>query len=48
MKNIFLPETNNDSIFVFIGNPKAMLLIIFIVLAALIILMIHEKRKGDK
>ena len=48
MKNAFLPETNNDSIFVFVGNPKAMLLIIFIVLTALIMLMIHKMRKGDK
>lgn len=48
MKNIFLPETTNDSIFVFICNQKAMFLILFIVLAVLIILMILKKRKGDK
>ena len=52
MKNLYLPEAQNDKIFAFLGEPDGILIIaygiIFAVLITLIILMIRKKKNGDK
>ena len=52
MRNTYLPDAKSDSIFAFLGNTDALILIayavIFAVLITLIIIMISKKRKDDK
>ncbi len=52
MKNMYLPEAKNDSLFSIIGNTDALIImaygIIFLVLIILIVIMIYKKRKGGK
>ncbi len=50
MKEFYLPEAKNDSIFAFVGNVDTLILVGVIVsaLIAFIMLMIHQKRKDDK
>ena len=50
MKEFYLPEAKNDSIFAFVGNVDTLILVGVIVVALItfIMLMIRKKRKGDK
>ena len=52
MKDIYLPETQNDRIFAFLGNfDKTSLIVcgtVFAALVTLIIFLIRKNRKGDK
>ncbi|MBR5614116.1 MAG: hypothetical protein IKW64_02285 [Clostridia bacterium] len=52
MKNTYLPEAKTGSIFVFVGDADALILlaygVISVVLIALIILMMRKKRRGVK
>lgn len=47
MKEIYLPEAQNDSIFAFVGNVEALILagVIVVALITFIVLMIRKKRK---
>ena len=50
MKELYLPEAKNDSIFAFVGNVYSLILVGVIVIALItfIVIMIRKKRKGDK
>lgn len=50
MKEFYLPDAKNDSIFAFVGNVYTLILVGVIVVALItfIVLMIRKKRKGDK
>ncbi len=50
MKELYLPEAKNDSIFAFVGNVDTWILVggIVAALIAFIVLMIRKKRKDDK
>ena len=50
MKELYLPETKNDSIFAFVGNVETLILAGVIIAALItgIVLLIHKKRKDDK
>ena len=50
MKELYLPETKNDSIFAFVGNVENLILVGVVVAALItgIVLLIRKKRKGDK
>lgn len=48
MKNMILPQAQNDRMFAFVGNPKAFVLMMCAIAALITVIIIYKKRKGGK